>query len=140
MASAPLLPPPRRKLKGDASFATVNIVLLLVFFFMITGTLVETEEMAVTLAKTEELPIDQLPRPLLLLGEGDVFILDGISVSRSGLEQVLADNQLLQAKPVLYILAESDMPANDLMAVVQSPEMAGFTIKLVTLHTRKGVP
>ncbi len=127
-------------MKGDASFATVNIVLLLVFFFMITGTLVETEEMSVTLAETEELPLDQLPRPLLLLGEDDTFILDGLTIPKGSLGQALAGNPLLQTKPVLYILAESEMPANDLMAIVQSPDLADFAVKLVTLHTRKVAP
>ena len=61
------LPKTARKIPLDFSLTTVNIVLLLIFFFLVSGSLIETEELSVDLAQTTELPLDRLPRPLLLM-------------------------------------------------------------------------
>ena len=49
----------------DISFAVVNIVLLLIFFFLVTGRLLNPIDPEIELAETSELPLDALPSPLL---------------------------------------------------------------------------
>ena len=76
------LPRITRKMPLDFSLTTVNIVLLLIFFFLVSGSLIETEELQVDLAETADLPLDRLPRPLLLLDEGNALLLDGTPVAK----------------------------------------------------------
>lgn len=130
------LPRATRKLPMDFSLTTVNIVLLLIFFFLVSGSLVETEELSVDLAETADLPLDRLPRPLLLLDEGDRLMLDGDAVTPDTLRATL--EPLLSADaPRLHILADRDVPAGVLVALIQRPDLAGIEINLVTLRQFK---
>lgn len=124
----------------DFSLATVNIVLLLVFFFLITGTLVETDELAVDLAQTEDLPIDRLPRPLLLMKDAETWSLDGESVTAATLALAVEDSfeRLESPSRTLHLLPDRSLAAGDLVAVLRRPDLADVEIKLVTLRLRGG--
>lgn len=124
-----LLPPPRRR-PADFSLAIVNIVLLLVFFFVITGSLVQSGETRVDLARTSELPLDRLPRPLLLIDEGGAMALDGVPVTEAGLAAALP----MPAPDALYLLADGRLPAAALLQLTARPDLAGVALRLVTLH------
>ena len=62
------LPPPPPKAELDVSMAIVNIVLLLIFFFLATGRLLNPADNQVQVAETTDLPLDQLPSPVLVVG------------------------------------------------------------------------
>lgn len=112
--------------------AIVNIVLLLVFFFLITGSLVQTGETSVDLAETSNLPLERLPRPLLLIDRQGDMALDGQAVLAEGVAVALG-----QALPeALYVLADSNLPADQLMALTTRPDLQGVSLRLVTLHIR----
>jgi biopolymer transport protein ExbD len=132
MARSRILSPPPRRRQADFSLATVNIVLLLVFFFLITGSMVQTGEADVDLARTSELPLERLPRPLLLIDENGNEALDGTPLAAGELGPALAE----QSAGVLYVLADRDLPADRLLGLLQRPELAGIGLQLVTLHTR----
>jgi len=123
---------------ADFSLATVNIVLLLVFFFLITGTLVQRDEMSVDLAETKDLPLDRLPRPLLLMRADGHWSLDGTEVTAGTLLPALdADLQSLPgAARVLHLLPDRHLPAAELIAILQRPDLANVQIQLVTLRLR----
>lgn len=133
------LPRITRKLPLDFSLTTVNIVLLLIFFFLVSGSLVETEELQVDLAETADLPLDRLPRPLLLMDVDDKLSLDGEPVTSDTLSDTLAP-LLAEDAPRLHILADRDVPAGTLVALIQRPDLAGIEIKLVTLRQYKADP
>ena len=124
----------------DYSLATVNIVLLLVFFFLITGTLVESDEQAVDLAETQDLPLDRLPRPLLLMVAEDEWVLDGTPVTAETLpvafEEAVAELNL--EVPVLNLLPDKDLPAQALVSLLQRTDLNGAAIRLVTLRLNAG--
>lgn len=128
----------RQKSKADFSLATVNIVLLLVFFFLITGTLVETDELAVDLAQTEDLPLDRLPRPLLLMKPDGTWSLDGLEVTPATL--LLAVNESFErlgaTERVLHLLPDRTLAADQLISVLRRSDLADVEIKLVTLRVR----
>jgi biopolymer transport protein ExbD len=128
----------RQKRDADFSLATVNIVLLLVFFFLITGTLVETDELSVDLAETQDLPLDRLPRPLLLMKPDGDWSLDGDSVSPATLTLALEDSfeRLGTEARILHLLPDRNVRAEDLVAILRRPDLAGVQIKLVTLRLR----
>lgn len=130
------LPRATRKLPLDFSLTTVNIVLLLIFFFLVSGSLVETEELSVDLAETSELPLDRLPRPLLLMDVGDRLHLNGDPITPDMLLAALGP--LLSATaPRLHILADRDVPAGALVSLIQRADLQGIEIKLVTLRQFK---
>lgn len=133
MRKARLLPPPRRK-EADFSLAIVNIVLLLVFFFLITGSLVQNGEIEINLAETSELPLERLPRPLLLIDAAGAMALDGVPLR---VDQIAAS--LGETLPeALYLLADGDLSADQLMALTTRPDLAGLSLRLITLHVRSG--
>ena len=127
------LVPPRRRKEADFSLAIVNIVLLLVFFFLITGSLVQNGETRVNLAETSELPLERLPRPLLLIDAQGEMALDGVVMTAdevaAGLGETLPE--------ALYLLADHSLSADKLMALTTRPDLAGVSMRLVTLHNRE---
>lgn len=133
------LPKITRKIPLDFSLTTVNIVLLLIFFFLVSGSMVETEELTVDLAQTSELPLDRLPRPLLLMDVGGKLRLNGQPVTASTLRQAL-DPLLHTDTPRLHILADRDVAAGALVSLIQQPDLTGIQIKLVTLRQFKTSP
>lgn len=127
------LVPPRRRKEADFSLAIVNIVLLLVFFFLITGSLVQNGETRVDLARTSDLPLERLPRPLLLIDDKGAMALDGVVMQAddvaAGLGPVLPE--------ALYLLADHSLSADKLMALTTRPDLAGVSMRLITLHIRE---
>jgi biopolymer transport protein ExbD len=137
MARARMLPPPKRRRAADFSLAIVNIVLLLVFFFLITGSLVQNGETTVDLAHTSDLPLERLPRPLLLVDRDGNLALDGVPLPVEDLAGALS----VEAAPALYVLADHALTADALLRLVQRPDLAGLPVRLVTLHVRRvGLP
>ncbi|MFL4472324.1 ExbD/TolR family protein [Tateyamaria armeniaca] len=72
------LPEPHTPKAIDSSLAIVNIVLLLIFFFLATGTLISSDSVEIDLPETTELPLDLLPKPLLTVDANAAMTLDGI--------------------------------------------------------------
>ncbi|MFD1881864.1 ExbD/TolR family protein [Paracoccus pacificus] len=129
------LPPPRPRIHIDVSLAIVNIVLLLIFFFLVTGQTQPIELGKVELSQTSELPLDKLPKPLLLVStEGD-WLLDGQPISPDLLGVAL---DALPQPVTLNILMNRDAPAEMLVDVLNRPELAGRDLRVVTLRFRDG--
>jgi len=129
------LVPPRRRKEADFSLAIVNIVLLLVFFFLITGSLVQNGEARVNLAETSNLPLERLPRPLLLIDAQGAMALDGVVMQADEVAASLGAT----LPEALYLLADHSLPADKLMALTTRPDLAGVSMRLVTLHIRDKV-
>lgn len=133
--SAPrsLLPAKSAKARPDLSLAIVNIVLLLILFFMVTGSFTAPRGTEVSLAETEDLPIDSLPRPILILEPGGGMTLDGEPVDPALLGTVL------NGAPLLHVLIDRDRSAFDLLDLLARDDLGDPEIRLVTLH-RRGAP
>ncbi len=129
------LPPPPDKAKLDVSLAIVNIVLLLIFFFLATGRLLNPVGPDVKLAETTELPLDQLPSPILVIGADGRWELDGQEVAQDFLGIALDS---LEQPVVLHLLVDRSAPANAMINVLNRPELAEREVRLVTLHRRLG--
>lgn len=131
-----LFPPPPPRAAPDFSLATVNIVLLLVLFFLVAGTIVEQDETGIALPETTDLPLERLPRPLLRLTDTGGWVLDGQALDRAS---VIAQLQATAPKR-LHLLVARDLPADLLLDTVRALDPAGVPISLVTLRLRKPVP
>lgn len=123
---------PRKPVKLDVSLAIVNIVLLLILFFLATGQLLNPQTGDVALAETQDLPIDALPTPILIV-DGDTWELDGSVVAPELIEVALAN---LPDPVVLHVLIARDAPAQGLLEVMNTPALSDVEIRLVTLRTR----
>lgn len=122
------LHPPELKIKLDSSLAIVNIVLLLIFFFLTTGSLIGAREFQVRLPETEDLPLDLLPKPLLIVDADGAMVLDGGPVVPGTLNARLIDN------PVLHVLTDRDTRAFDLLDILAAERLVAVEIQLVTIH------
>jgi hypothetical protein len=124
------LPAPKKRIEGDVGLAIVNIVFLLIFFFLTSGQLISGAAGDVDLARTTELPLDRLPQPILVVNAAG-WELDGVPVLPERLGIAMRD--IDPALP-LHILINRDSPAAALLAVVGRPELATRELRLVTLR------
>lgn len=132
----PLLPPPPPRPAPDFSLATVNIVLLLVLFFLVAGTIVQRDETGIDLPETTDLPLERLPRPLLRLTAAGGWVLDGTPMERAAAVALLRET----APPRIHLLAARDLPADILIATLRALDPAGVPVSLVTLRLREAGP
>lgn len=123
-------PLPRRKsrLRPDVGLAIVNIVLLLILFFLVVGQ--STAQGDIRLPRSAEVDLEQLPRPTLSVTESAWF-LDGTPVAP---EYVAIAMQSHPAGTPLNILIDRDAPATLLSGVIGRDELRDIPLRLVTLR------
>lgn len=125
--------PDRPKSHGpDSSLAIVNIVLLLIFFFLATGTLLTSRSVEVALPETTRLPLDLLPQPLLTVSIDGDMTLDGEPMPQGRLAEALIDD------PVLHVLADRELSATELLRLIEAENLIAVETRLVTIHTNRG--
>lgn len=121
--------PPQRPTKAiDSSLAIVNIVLLLIFFFLATGSLIASDSVEIDLPETTQLPLDLLPKPLLTVDSNAEMALDGIPLVPGTLAEQLIDS------PTLHVLADRDLGAGTLLDLLAAENLIAVNVRLVTLH------
>jgi biopolymer transport protein ExbD len=124
------LPQRAPKIEMDVSFAIVNIVFLLLFFFLIIGQTPNRQTQDMKLAETSELPLDRLPSPILVVTAQGGWELDGTPVAPEFLSVALQD---LPRPLILHVLVNRDAPAESLLQIVTRPDLAEVDLRLVTL-------
>ena len=124
------LAPPRQGNKMDSGLAIVNIVLLLIFFFLTTGSLSNSTTVTVSLPETTELPLDLLPKPLLTVSVDGEMTLDGVPIEQGSLADALLDD------PMLHVLADREANAGELLDLIASEELIAVQVRLVTVHRK----
>ncbi len=133
------VPPPRRRY--DFTLTMINIVFLLLLFFLTTGSLTNREEAQSAIPVTRNLPLERLPRPLLLLQKDGALFLDGVPVPENGIEDAArrAVEAVGQAETMLSLLAPPEMPAGPLLALAEKLRTSGLAVQIVTLREPPGV-
>lgn len=128
--------PPRRHERAhiDTSLSIVNIVLLLLFFFMIVG---QTARPApgVELSRTEDLPLEQLPSPILIVEQDGAWLLDGEPISPDLLPAAVPAT----GGEILHLMIDREAPASLLVETLNDPVLTDYDLRLVTLNDR-GTP
>lgn len=114
--------------KLDASLAIVNVVLLLIFFFIASGSMLSSRGTQISLPETAELPLDMLPEPLLIISEDGTMVLGDVPIPPGGLAEATLDY------PILHILAERDAPARRVMEILDDENLIAVELRLVTIH------
>ena len=120
------LPVRPRRMHIDPAYAIVNLVLLLIFFFMVSGqeTRLTTQ---VELAETQALPPGKLPPPLLEIISDNDWRLDGQPIRPELLAAALPASDI----PV-HLLIDRSAPAELLLAILRRPELTDRQIRFVT--------
>lgn len=143
----------------DFSLTSVNIVFLLLLFFLTAGTLLQDAESEISAPRTEELPLGRLPRPLLSINQqGDLF-LDGQATALDTLLTLAADrsrqgpasgsavsgpggNEQTSTEdvlPILHIMPDQNLQASKFLDIVKTIRAAGvWNITLVTIRDADG--
>lgn len=130
MALRDRLPLPRPKREPDYSLTIVNIVLLLIFFFLVAGQMTTAPSIPVQLSETARLPIEALPKPILIWEADDAITLDEVPVTPADLPEVLKD------LTILHLFIDRDEPADALLTLLTNDAFAHLEIRLVTINQR----
>jgi biopolymer transport protein ExbD len=131
---------PRKKTpSADFSLAIINVVFLLLFFFILTGTVVQRVEMEVRAPNTENLPLERLPRPLIVVSDHGTLHLDGKEISGSALLDKINksgannDGEFKQ----LNVLADGRLSAKIFLASIDFLHRSGLPVRIVTVRAGK---
>ena len=112
--------------KPDFSMAAVNIVLLLLLFFLLLGTQLSGARSLVDPARVTGLPTAPLPDPLIVMTTSGLS-LDG---SPGTMDEILG--RLGEIPGPVYILAPADMPADRLLPLATALIQARRSVRLIT--------
>ena len=130
MAVRRLLPAQPERLKPDISLFIVNIVLLMILFFLATGQIMNGTSTNERLAITQNLPLDLLPQPLLEISVAGALTLDGEPIGEGELVAKLNGSR------DLFVLIGADVNASRLVDFLARDDLAEVNIELVTIATR----
>ncbi|MDO5622833.1 MAG: biopolymer transporter ExbD [Paracoccus sp. (in: a-proteobacteria)] len=126
------LPPRPARPRAEAALAIINIVLLLVFFFLLSGQN-RPVPAGIILPETVALPAGTLPPLTLELHGGGEWRIEGQAIAPELLGAALPPGDA----PV-HLATDRDLPAGELMQALRSPELAGRQIRLVTQRGQAG--
>ncbi len=133
-----IIPAPKQRRQHDFTLTMINIVFLLLLFFLTTGSLTNGNEAQSTVPVTQDLPLERLPRPLLLLQADGSLFLDGRAIGGDGL--VAAARTAVaatgKADTAVNLLAQPDMPAAPFLAVSETLRSVGIPVRIVTVRRR----
>ena len=105
----------------------INVVFLLLIFFMVVGVFRSSTDSSITLPKTQANNTTQLQEliPQVLVNQQGEFLIDGKKITARS--DVLGALQNLNNKESILIRADAEAPANDVVFVFQLAADAGFT-------------
>ena len=115
-----------RRVHVDSSLSIVNIVLLLIFYFLLAGQAPRVET-PLELARSTTLSAEDLPSPVLEIRGPQDWLLDGAAIRPEMLPAALAS-----APGPVHLLMDRAAPSSLLMQVLRRPELADQDIRLVT--------
>ncbi|MEL6915914.1 MAG: biopolymer transporter ExbD [Pseudomonadota bacterium] len=126
------LPPRQPSHAPDSSLAIINIVLLLIFFFLTTGSLLNSDAVELALPETTRLDLDQLPQPLLYVDADGIMTLGETVIAPGTLNAALTD------APRLHVLADRELSAALLLQMLADERLVAVEVRLVTVHNNAG--
>ena len=121
--------------RHDFSLTIVNVVFLLLLFYLATGSLIKQNELEAEVPFTRDLPLERLPRPLLLITETGALALDGVPVAPSELAHLA--RAAVEGSPFLNILPERSMSGREFLRILAALEAERVPLRIVTLRAAK---
>ncbi|MBF9043925.1 biopolymer transporter ExbD [Rhodobacterales bacterium HKCCE4037] len=111
----------------EPTIALINVVFLMLVFFLIAGAVAAPLDPRVTLVETAELDGRAPPDAAVVLADGSL-LLDG---------QVTTPAELAASGPVLRLVPDRALPANDLVILARALREAG--VEEVWIVTERGL-
>lgn len=121
----------KRQSRREPTIALINVVFLMLVFFLVAGSFAPPLDPDLTLVKTQDLDTTQPPQALVINAEGE------LSYEGSSIESVLSVAQNFQDKPI-RIIPDQDLSANTLIARARELRAAG--VPRVIIVTEEALP
>lgn len=139
--ASPLARRPRRRERLEFALPTINVIFLLMLYFLVAGTMVQKDELGVLPPETSKVPTDRLPRPLLSISNAGTMLLDGVPIERSDLAAaaLAATGPGAQAHQ-LNVLAPAGMAAAPFLEILSGLADAHVAVRVVTVEKGKDGP
>ena len=125
-----VLLPLRQRPRLDFALPTINVIFLLILYFVAAGSLVDPNEATVLPPEADAAIEARLPRPLLALTSEGGMRLNGAEVAPEALVEAA---QATEAA-TMTILVAANYPAQQLAGVIATLADAGLGVQLVTLR------
>ena len=134
-AASPLARRPRRRERLEFALPTINIIFLLMLYFLVAGTIVQKDELGVAPPETSKVATDRLPRPLLSISDSGGMTLDGVPVQPAELPAAaqVATGPDAEAHQ-LNVLAPAGMPADAFLKILSGLAAADVAVRVVTVE------
>jgi len=124
----------------DGIVPLINIVFLLLIFFLIVGTIAPKADIAVAYPETDESPVSRAPADALYVSAGGYLSYGGNAVDRESLSALVRSIQAEAGGKPLPVVVDRSLPASDLAPVLGNIAAAGVrTVRLITLRSRGGL-
>jgi biopolymer transport protein ExbD len=120
----------------EFALPTINVIFLLMLYFLVAGTMVQKDELAERPPITTEPAGERLPRPLLVISpEGDLS-LDGVVVASDMIVDAAVAALANPLSPSAYInvLAPRDMSAAPLLDTLAALGNASLPVRLIAVE------
>jgi biopolymer transport protein ExbD len=129
----PLSRPKPQRERLEFALPTINIIFLLMLYFVVAGTIVQNDELSVTPPVTSETPTDRLPRPLLVVNDSGALMLDGRPLTRDELLAAAADAVSRSQSQQLNVLAPAEMAAPPFLELINAFASANIPVRVVMI-------
>ena len=127
------LPRPRPRSRHESTITLINIVFLMLIFFLIAGTLTPPMERDVALITTSQSDRAEPPRALFVTSDGALLAAGAPVTAASYVERLRAASDAGAAMPLVKVAADRALPARALIGIVAALRDAGAgRIVLVT--------
>jgi biopolymer transport protein ExbD len=120
----------------DFGFGLINIVLLLLFFFIVTGSIVGRNEAGVAAPLTSKLATERLPRPLLVVDGVGALFFDEVPITLAGAVARMKSDDPALAVRALNVIADRDFSAERFLDIVDGLRSQGVPVRIITLNER----
>lgn len=129
------IPLPKSKAREEGMLPLINIVFLMLIFFLIAGAIAPVSDFDVNLAETQKSPATNPPSDAIYVSEQGFISIAGQEVTGSELNAAMVGfAQVLDSKP-LKIVADRKTDSTVLMSIVDAATRAGVArVKLLTLR------
>lgn len=126
---------PRRGRGGpDFALPMINIIFLMMLYFLVAGTITQRDELAIVPPLTQSYPPERLPRPLLVIVDAQTVLLDGRPLERGTLAAGVRTGAAgVSGGPTVNILAPRTMSAGTMLDVAAELGAAGIGVRIVSL-------
>ncbi|UXX82384.1 ExbD/TolR family protein [Roseovarius pelagicus] len=125
--------PARPRTKREPTIALINIVFLMLVFFMVAGTLAQPLDPALDLVRTTDLEGRAPPDALVISADG-VLTYHGTEITSAA---AFVPRREDEAGPEVRLVPDRDLPARDLIRIAR--ELRGAGAARVIIVTERGL-